>query len=152
MRERQPLAGAVGIETCHIQRAVVEQFAIRLSRSEAGAGRAHAVAADELVDVLEARVFAGIDHGAPIARQCHPRAFVGGAPERGALDGRGRRVHRIDLDDPAKAVELVRVLHRIEALVVFGPAIKTVSAQAPAPLVRVEVVAAVEVEREVFFA
>ena len=74
------------------------------------------------------------------------------AAEHGALDRRRFRIIGIDLDDPAEAVELVRVPGRVEALVVRRPAVEAALLHAPALLVRVELVAAVEVVREVLFA
>ena len=95
------------------------------------------VAADELVDVLEARVLAGVDHRAAVLGGGDPRALVRGAAQRRALDGRARRVEGVDLHHPAEAVEFVRVLLGVEARVVFGPAVEAGLAHAPALLVGV---------------
>ena len=153
VHQRQPAAAAIGVETCDVKRAVVEQLAVRLGLREAIGGRCDAVAADEFVDVFEARVFARIHDRAAIFRDRDPRAFVRGAAERGALDRRALRVHRVDLDDPAEAVELVRVFGGVEAFIVFVPAVERGLAHAPALLVRVCFgVANREVVREVLFA
>ena len=152
VHQRQPAPSAVGVEARDMERAMVEQLAIRLRRALAAGGRLHGVARDELVDVFEPGVFARIHHRTLVARQRNPRSFMCGAAERGALDGRGVRVHRVDLDDPAEAVEFVRVFARVEAFIVFRPAVKTGLANAPALLVRIGRVAAIEVEREVLFA
>ena len=138
---------AVGIEACHVQRAVVQQRGVGL-----GAAGGDAVAADELVDVLEARVLAGIHHRAAVLGDGDPCAFVRGAAQRGALDRRARRVEGVDLDHPAETVELVGVLLRIEAFVVLGPAEEAGLAQAPARLVGIGQLGAVEVEGEVLLA
>jgi hypothetical protein len=126
---------------------VVEQLAVRPA-----AARLHPVAAHELVDVFEASVLAGVHDGAAVLRQRHPGAFVRGAADRRALDRHAGRVERVDLHHPAEAVRLVGMLHRVEALVVLGPAVGARLAKAPALLVRVELVAAVEVEGEVLLA
>ena len=75
------------------------------------------------------------------------------AAERGAFHRRAGRVQRIELDDPAEAVRLVRVLHRVEAIVVLMPAVTPAALpQAPALFVCRQVVAAGEIADEVFFA
>ena len=53
MHQRQPLPPPVGVETRHIQDAVVQQLTIGFR-----ATGCDLVAADELVDVLESRIFA----------------------------------------------------------------------------------------------
>ena len=67
---------AAGVEPRDVQRAVVQQFAVRLRCGHAGACGCDAVAADEFEDVLEARVFAGVDDRAAVLRHRHPRARV----------------------------------------------------------------------------
>jgi hypothetical protein len=145
---RQPAPAAAGVEARDVQRAVVEQLGVGLE-----AAGLDPVAADELVDVLEARVLAAVDDGAAVLRHRHPGAFVRGAAERGALDRRARRVVGVDLDHPAEAVGLVGVAHGVEALVVLVPAVApAVLADAPAALVRGGLVGAAEVAGEVLLA
>ena len=62
---------------------------------------------------------------AALARVLPFAAFMLLLALRGALDRRGGRVHRVDLDHPAEAVEFVRVFARVEAFIVFRPAVKT---------------------------
>src|SRR5205085_7631469 len=85
--EGNPAAATVGVEARDVQRAVVEQRGV----VQRAAGR-DAIAADELVDVLEARVLARVDDGALVARDGDPGAFVRGAAERGALHGPALRI------------------------------------------------------------
>jgi hypothetical protein len=118
MHQGQPLPGAVALETGHVQRAVVQQFGVL-----AEAAGLDAVAADELVDVLEARVLAHVGHDPLVARGGDGRALVRGAAQRRALDGRAAGVEGVDLDHPAEAVVLVGVLGGVEAVVELGPAV-----------------------------
>src|SRR3546814_19197287 len=53
-------------------------------------------------------------------------ALVLEATERSALDRHGVRLRRVDLDDPAEAVELVAVLGEVEACVGCVPAVAEV--------------------------
>src|SRR5690606_11076978 len=79
------------------------------------------------------------------------------APERGALDGLRLRRERVDLDDPAEAVGLVRVVRvgQVEARTEAAPAVKGGPAGAEAvarlPGIRLEPVAA-EIEVDVLLA
>jgi hypothetical protein len=131
-----------------VERAVIEQVGVGL-----GAAGPDRFAADELVDVLEARVLAGIDDGPAVARHRDPGALVRRAAEGGALDRAALRIERIDLDDPAEAVRLVRMTGGVEARVVLVPAVAVAAlAQAPAPLVRARLLAGIEVEGEVLLA
>ena len=91
-------------------------------RVGACAARTHGIAADKFVDVFEARVFARINDRASILCERHRGAFARHPPQRCALDGGGGGVHRVDLNDPAKPMGLVRVARCIKALVVFVPA------------------------------
>ena len=147
MHQRQPAAPAIGVEACHMQNPVVQQFAVGFGT----AGR-HPVTADKFVDVLKTRVFAGIDHRPPVFGHTDPGPFVRSAAQSRAFDGRAGGVHRVDFDHPAKTVGLVRVLHRIETRVELFPAIEGVLAHAPAPVVGAESVPATEVDHPVLFA
>ena len=95
-----------------------------------------------------------VDDRALVLGPPHGGAFVGGAPERRALDRRAARVMGVDLDHPAEAVDLVGVPGGIEAFVMLVPAVahRVALAQAPAGLVRVGPVGALEVVDEVLFA
>ncbi len=79
-------------------------------------GQVHAVAADELVDVLEGLVVAAVDREPPVRRQRGRRAFVAAAAERRALDRRRRGIEGVDLDNPAETVGFVGVPGGVEAL------------------------------------
>ena len=72
---------------------------------------------DELVDVLEAGVIAGVAHDGAIGCDVDVAGLVLEATQRGVLDRGGLRVQRVDFYDPAKAVRLVRLLGDVEALV-----------------------------------
>ena len=131
---------------------MVQQISVGLCRAQRRRGRTDCIAADEAVDALELPVFAQIHHSTPLLRQRHRGAFVRGAAQRGALDGRVRGVRRVDLDDPAKAVGLVRVAHGVEALIQFRPAVPGGAADVPALFVRGGHVGSREVVAPVFFA
>ena len=111
------------------------------------------VAADKFVDVFKACVFAHVDHCVAVFGHGHCGTFVRGAAHGGALFGRGAGVGGVDFHDPAKAVGLVGVFHRVKAGDVFVPAVATAAAflQAPALFVGAQGVAATEVVDEVFF-
>ena len=81
------------------------------------------VAGHELVDVLEALVVPHVEGHAAIRRHRDGGALVLEAPHRGVLHGRARGLERIDLDDPAEAIRLVRVARGVEALVELVPAV-----------------------------
>src|SRR4030095_9142860 len=135
MHERQPLAGAIGIEARDVQRAVVEQRGVGLA-----AAWRDLVAAHELVNVFEARVLSRVHHGAAVLRDPYPRALVRGAAERRALPLHRAHIIRIDLDDPPEAVRLIRILRRVEALVELEPAeARAALAHSPASLARRQV-------------
>ena len=105
-----------GVETRHIQRAVVQQVTVGL-----GVTVVDAIAADELVDELAAFVVAHVDHCAAIAGLRQGGVLMLEAAQGGALD-RGRlRIERVDLHHPAVAVEFVGVLGQVEARVVLVP-------------------------------
>ena len=72
---------------------------------------------DELVDVLEAGVIAGVAHHGAIGGDVDVAGLVLEATQRGVLDRGGLRVQRVDFYDPAKAVRLVRLLGDVEALI-----------------------------------
>ena len=61
------------------------------------------------INVFELLVVAHVDDDAAVARLLHPRALVLQAPERRALHRRRGGIERIDLDDPAEPVRLVRL-------------------------------------------
>ena len=116
--ERQPGKRAVAVELRHIERAVVEQVEVG-----GAVGRVVGAGGDELVDVIEALVVAEVEHHPAVGGEHVVGGLVLEAAEGGALlRGRGR-VGGIDLDDPAEAVGLVRLLGEVEALVEGAPAV-----------------------------
>src|SRR5690606_14774219 len=140
-RELEPFAGAVVVEPCRIEPAVIERGRALVAQ------RFPAPIRHELVDVLELLVVAHVADDAVVAPDRDRAAFVSEAPERRALDrGRGRR-HRIDLDDPPEPIALVDVvrIRQIEARVEPAPAVKRcpagVQAVALLPRARLETLA-----------
>ena len=129
--EGQPGKRAVLVVTRDRQRAFREQPLV------VGAiVLAIAVATDEAIDVLEARVVAGVEHNAAVLIDDALCAFVAETAERGVLDRRRGRIARIDLDDPAEAVRFVRLLVDVEARIVAPPAVPRArdAVARPAPL------------------
>ena len=127
VHQRQPAAAAIGVEARHVQRAVVQQLRIGL-----GAARRDPVAADELVDVLEARVLARID--APRGRPCVTATQAPSCAARpsavrltGVLVG---SIGSISTTQP-KRLNSFGWLLGVEALVVLGPAVEAGLAQCP---------------------
>ena len=110
--ERHPRQRAVLGELRDVERAGVEK--VHVGGAVVGIEGA---ARHELVDVVEALVVAEIEDDASVLRHDQLGAFVLEAAERGALLRHRIRVHRIDLDDPAEAVRLVRLLADVEAVV-----------------------------------
>ena len=129
MLEREPVAGAVGVEPRDVERTVVEEIAVRRAVRGIPRARGH-----ELVDVLEPFVVAHVEGDPPVRADRRVRAFVLDPPERGALHRLRLRRIRIDLDHPAEAVRLVRMARGVEALVGRLPAIAAPLADAVAPL------------------
>ena len=113
MDERQPFDRAVLGELGDIERAVVEQVHVggAVVRVELAGG-------DELVDVVEALVVAEIEDDAAVGGDDRFGTLMLEAAERGALLRQRVRVVDVDLDDPAEAVGLVRLLGEVEAVVV----------------------------------
>ena len=118
MHQRQPRARAVSVEFARVKRAVIEQ--ITIGCAVFGVVR---VARDKFINVFKARVVPGVNHHATVRGQCMKRALVCAAAECGALDRFGHRVVGINFNDPAEAVELVRMLVDIESFVELMPAI-----------------------------
>jgi hypothetical protein len=63
--------------------------------------------ADEFIDVIKALVVAHVDDVTPVAIDDSFRALMFHAAKRSALFGRGGGIERINLDHPAKAIDLV---------------------------------------------
>ena len=122
-RQGQPFAGAVGGELRHVERAVVEQ-----GRGVAalGVGSVRDVAIQELA----ALVVAHVDHHAVVGRQRHRRVLVLEAAERGALHRGALGIRRVDLDDVAEAVGLVRLRRHVEAGIVLLVGVAALGADA----------------------
>ena len=129
--QRQPCHLAVGVELRDRQGALVEEVHVGLAVS--GVDGAFG---DEPVDVLEIIIVAEIDDHASVLVGDDRRAFVAEAAERGALHRHGVRVIGVDLDHPLEAVELVRLLLDVEAVVEAGEAVVILVAVAD-PLVAV---------------
>ena len=118
MHQRQPLAAAPHAEARDVQRAFVQgALAERPQRPFVGL-------ADELVDVLVDLVVSHVHDGAAAPGLMHERRLVLGAAERGPLHRRRVGVERVELDHPAEAVGLVRIVGGDDkALVVRGPVV-----------------------------
>ena len=109
--KRQPENRSVGREFRDMQRACVEQVHVRCA-----VRGIVAACGDELVDVIEALVVAEVDRDAAVFCDDVIRAFVFEATESGAFFRNGLWVERIDFDDPAETVGLVRLFGKIEAI------------------------------------
>ncbi len=145
------LRGVAG-ELGDVERALVEQRQVVLARP-AGVPVPHPLAADELVEVVEALVVAGVDDRAPVLGQPHGRGLVLEAAEQRVLARGGVGVVRVQLDDVPEAVRLVRLLGDVEPLVETLPlalggagaeAVALVGGPAAVGEVLVEVLLAVE--------
>src|SRR5690606_31364568 len=98
--------GGVAGERRHVEGALVEDPHVLGPRGRRGAGRDPA-AGDELVEVVEALVVAGIGDDRAVPGYVDAGALVLEPAHRGVLD-RGRvRIPGIHLDDVAEAVDLV---------------------------------------------
>ena len=100
------------------ERAVIEQAHVCLP-----VFRVHAVAADETVEIVEPLVVAGIDHDAAVRIDDRLRTFMLEPAEGGAFHRQGRRIKRVDLDDPAEPVRFIRFLVDVPAPVDGAPSI-----------------------------
>ncbi len=116
--ERQPLAGPVGIETGNVKRAGIEEVLV----GGAVLGIDPALG-DEAVDIVEALVVALIDDEAAVLVDDVAGPLVLEAAHGRALDRDRGRIERIDLDHPAEAIDLVRLLRDVEAVMEFAPGI-----------------------------
>ena len=118
-RQREPLAAAVLGKARHRKRARLQQV---------GTVAALDIAAfrDEAVDELAALIVAHVNDDMPVRGNDDLGVLMLEAAERGALFRRRVRVERVDLDDIARAVRLVRVLRDVEALVRHGPGVAPV--------------------------
>ena len=110
---------AVGVVLRDVERAVVEQVAI----GRCGCARSTVPRGDELVDVVETLVVAGIDDVAAVPVDDAGGALMLHAAERRALLRRRGGVERIDFHDPAEAVGFVRLLAHVEAIVPLAPCV-----------------------------
>ena len=96
--EGQPRRAAVLLVACDRQRALGEEAPVM------GASPGRYCSLDTNLDVLEGRIVAGIDDDAAVLVEDQLGALVAEASERGVLDGRGRRIEGVDLDDPAEGL------------------------------------------------
>ena len=147
MHHRQPAPGAVGIKTRHVQGAVVQQFAVGSS-----AACRYFVAADEFINVFKARILSRIHHRPPVTGLRHPGAFMRTASDGSAFDRRAVGVHGIDFHNPTKAVGLIRVPDRVEALVMHFPLVIAFGTHSPALMVLRRRVTGRKIIRPVFLA
>ena len=115
-RQRPPFAGAVGLELRDIENAVVEWIDAPTPR------RAPRQVRYVAVDVLVPLVVAHVDDDLAVLGLLDPRALVLETSERGALDRRGLRFERIDLDDPTESIGLVGIGVGVESSVRRVPA------------------------------
>ena len=118
-RQRQPLAAAVLVEARDRERPRLQQVGI-VAAFDIAAVR------DEAVEELAALVIAHIDRDMPVFGDDDLGVLMLEAAERGALLRHGVRVERVDLDDIAGAVRLVRMLRDVEALIGHGPGVAPV--------------------------
>src|SRR5690606_1167434 len=119
-RKLEPFAAAVLVELRGVQLAVVERaLSLRAKRLPILIG-------NELVDVLVAFVIAHITDDTAASADRQSAALVPEAAERGTLHGRRGWVHRVDLDDPAEAIALVREIRvpEVEARIELAPAVE----------------------------
>ena len=112
--------GAVAGESADVERALVEQSRV-VPPGVPAVAVLHAGLGDELVDVLEPLVIAGVRDDAPVLADLDGGALVFEPAEGGVLDGGGIRVVRVDFDDPAEAVGFVRFRAHVPALVEAFP-------------------------------
>ena len=108
--QRQP-GELVLVELGDVERAVVEQRAV----GSAGA-RVEGAARNVFVEIVEALVVAAVQHQPAVLVDQAGRTLMLEATERRVLLGHDRRIVGVVLDDPAKAVRLVRLLGEVEAL------------------------------------
>ncbi len=94
--ERQPVAGAVGVEPGDVEGAVVERV------TSPAEGLLPGLVGDEAVDVLEALVVAHVHHDVAVVGLLDPRSFVLQPAQRGALHRRRLRLERVDLGRPSR--------------------------------------------------
>ena len=109
--QRQPFGLAVVVEAGDVERAVVHQ--VLVGGTVVGVVRPRG---DELVDIVEALVVAGVEHHAAVLGHRIGATLVLEAAERGALDRRRAGIVGIDLDHPAETVGLVGLLLDVEAV------------------------------------
>ncbi len=131
VHQRQPLHPTARIEARHVERALVQQVQVGLPLGGPIARRR-----DELVEVVEALIVAGVDHHAAVPIDDHRRALMLEAAQGGALAGHEGGIVGVDLHHPAKAVGLVGLARHVEARHVPVPAVAEAAlAQAVARMV-----------------
>ena len=108
--------GRVAGEAGHVEGALVEDPHV-LGACGPGVTGDDAAAGDELVEVVEALVVAGIGHDGPVGGHVDARALMLEPAHRRVLHRRRVGIPRIDLDDVAEAVDLVGFLRQVEAIV-----------------------------------
>jgi len=111
-----PLAGAVVAQLGHVQGALLQQAQVVLAVPPAVLPLG-----DELVEVLEALVVAGVHGHAVALGQGRGPALVLQPAEAGVLAWGEVGVVGVGLDHPAEAEGLVRLLGQVEAVVVALP-------------------------------
>ncbi len=107
--QRAPLARAVAVEACDIERAIVEQFGVR-----GAVRRAERTVGNEFIDAARRVVVTHVKGDAIVAVLHEGDIFVVEAAHRGALGRLGQFAQQIDFDHPAI---IGRRLRRIEIIV-----------------------------------
>src|SRR5699024_8764634 len=112
--------GGVAGERGHVEGALVEDAHV-LGAGRGAAAGGHSAARDELVEVVEALVVAGVDDDGAVVGDVDGAALVLEAAERRVLDRCRVGVPGIHLDDVAEAVDLVGLGGEVEAAVELLP-------------------------------
>ena len=107
-----PLAGGIGVEFGHIQLAIIQQ-ARRIAALNIAARR------DPFIQELTAFIIAHIHHHAPVARNRQGRVFMFEPAQSRVFDRDRCGIGRVNFDDIAKAVRLVRGLGDVKPGVEF---------------------------------
>ena len=119
MHQRQPSDGAVFVKAGDVKRAVGHQ-----RRSECLVA-GHAAVRDIFVLIVKAVVVAAVDHQLAVFRNAGFGAFMAETTQSGVFDRHGVGVARVNLDDPAPAVRLLRLKVDVPVVVELAPGVPT---------------------------